>query len=432
MRGDDRGRKRENGRWATLRNRRFVIWLAGQGVSNTGSALTVALAPIIAVVVLHAPAKEVGLIVATSLGCTAVARPAAAVFAERSRNRIRALFVINIVSAIVIGLIPVFWVYGSLSLPVFWIVIAVDGLAGGVFGAYSAPMVADLVDKESLPQASGLMGSAANVAGVAGPTLGGVILAIVSAPLALVADSASFLVGALSCHLIRGTRASHSAPKRPTDSAPQASKIPLMRAFGAPFRVSGGAALLGILLALTVVNGLALSELTVLMIRGAGVPPVVVAVIAGLGAVGGVLAGVSVEWIAPRVGSYRGALIGAALASLATMALAVVKPGGFAVIPYAAYEVIGAGGSTLLISLAFAQVIGGLAPAARARGIAVAAMLPEAGQTIGALIGGILVGVLGLARFYDMAAALGLVVAVLSVWLARRKPFECDGMANAM
>jgi hypothetical protein len=210
------------------------------------------------------------------------------------------------------------------------------------------------------------------------------------------------------------------------------SKIPLMRAFGAPFRVSGGAALLGILLALTVVNGLALSELTVLMIRGAGVPPVVVAVIAGLGAVGGVLAGVSVEWIAPRVGSYRGALIGAALASLATMALAVVKPGGFAVIPYAAYEVIGAGGSTLLISLAFAQVIGGLAPAARARGIAVAAMLPEAGQTIGALIGGILVGVLGLARFYDMAAALGLVVAVLSVWLARRKPFECDGMANAM
>jgi MFS family permease len=399
-----------------------VIWLAGQGVSNTGSALTVALAPIIAVVVLHASAKEVGLIVATSLGCTAVARPAAAVFAERSRNRIRALFVINIVSAIVIGLIPVFWVYGSLSLPVFWVVIAVDGLADGVFGAYSAPMVADLVDKESLSQASGLMGSAASVAGVAGPTLGGVIIAIVSAPIALVADSASFLIGALSCHLIRGTRASSFAFQSSVDSATPVSKIPSMRAFGAPFRVSGGRALLGTLVALTVVNGLALSELTVLMIRGAGVPPAVVAVIGGLGAVGGVLAGVSVEWIVPRVGSYRGALIGAALASLATMALVVVKPGGFAVLPYAAYEVVGAGGSTLLISLAFAQVIGGLAPAARARGIAVAAMLPEFGQTVGALTGGILVGVLGLAHFYDTAAALGLLVAGMSVWLARRKP----------
>ena len=85
---------------------------------------------------------------------------------------------------------------------------------------------------------------------------------------------------------------------------------------------------MGTLLALTVVNGLVLSELTVLMIRGAGVAPAVVAVIGGLGAVGGVLAGVSVEWIAPRVGSYRGALIGAALASLATIALAVVNQAG--------------------------------------------------------------------------------------------------------
>ncbi len=424
MGGGDLGRQRKGGRWTILGNRRFAMWLVGQGVSNTGSTLTVALAPIIAVVVLHAPSEEVGLIVATSLGCTAAARPAAAVFAERSRIRIRVLLVINIVSAVVIGLIPLFWICGALSLAAFWIIIAVNGLAGGVFGAYSAPMVVDLVDKESLPQASGLLGSMANIAGVAGPTLGGAILTIVSAPIALVVDSASFLIGAVSCHLVRGASRSGIAPHKPADSSPPVQKIPSMKAFGAAFRVNGGRPLLGILLALTVVNGLALSELTVLMIRGAGVPSAIVAVIGGLGAVGGVLAGVCVVWIAPRMGNYRGALIGAALASLATIALAVVKPGGFAVIAYAIYEIMGAGGSTLLISLTFTQVIGGLAPVERARGIAVAAMLPEVGQTIGALVGGIFVGLLGVAHFYDTAALLGLVVAGVAVWLGRRELSE--------
>src|SRR5437016_21413 len=98
-----------------LRHRDFVLLWAGQSVSELGSAVTYVALPLLAVLVLHASAFQVGLVTAaTSIAWLVVALPAG-VWVDRLPRR-ALLIGTDTGRALLLASIPMAWALHMLSI----------------------------------------------------------------------------------------------------------------------------------------------------------------------------------------------------------------------------------------------------------------------------------------------------------------------------
>jgi len=421
----------DNATWlAPLRERPFRTWVVGRGLSNIGSAVTTVLVPLVAVVALHATASVVSLIVASNLAAIAVGRPLGSLFAERSKRRLRVLLGLDLAACIVVLAVPALYFAGALTVALFWVLSVGNGFLAGTFGAYAAPVITELVDDEHLGQANGILGSSSSVASVVGPAIAAGLLTIVAAPVAMLVDAGSYLLGALSEIRLLSLRRADAAARSPREPADPVSDVDtptpdasMVGAFAAPFRSAVVGRLLLALLVVTVLNGVALGVLAVFMVRHLGLSTSLVAGIGAGGAVGGVGAGLSTGSVVNRLGNIRAAKLGLALMCLSVVGLPFAPHGLLGIIPCALYEVLGASGGTLFISILFTLVIRSLRPDQLARGMASAAAVPEGGQMLGAALGGVLVAAVGV-RPLLYVVAIAASVALLAGGLGLRNASE--------
>jgi predicted MFS family arabinose efflux permease len=200
-----------NQRRGLWRHRDFLLLWSAQGVSAVGSRITRTALPMAAILVIDASAYELGfLAVALSLPGVLVAWGAGG-WVDRHRRR-PLLITTDLIRAAALTAIPLAAFRHALSLPVLYAVAAITGICTVLFNLADHVFITDLVSRKRLLDANGKRSAADSVAEISGPALGGALVALWTAPLAILADAVTFVASALLIARIR----KHEAPPKPT------------------------------------------------------------------------------------------------------------------------------------------------------------------------------------------------------------------------
>lgn len=173
----------------------FRLW-AGQAVSQAGSQITDFALPLVAVISLHATAMEMGLLTASGSLAALVLGLSAGVWADKYERR-KVMLVANAVSAVALLVVPVLYWLEALSVPVLLSVAFVLGATSLLFESAVAAYLPRLVSRDALTSANSWFQSTESAGGVVGPGLAGLVVELLGAPLALLADLCSFVAGSV-------------------------------------------------------------------------------------------------------------------------------------------------------------------------------------------------------------------------------------------
>ena len=187
----------------------FVKLWTGFTIARVGSQITVLALPLTAVLLLGAGPMETGLLVAAQMLPSIVAGLFIGVWVDRLPRR-PILIWSDIGSAIVIASVPLAAALGTLSLGQLYVV----SFLGGGFAVSTdlarAAMVPSLVGRTRLVAANSRLQASNAVAQVAGPSLGGILVQTLTAPIAMLCDAVGFILSALFIVTIRSSEAPRS------------------------------------------------------------------------------------------------------------------------------------------------------------------------------------------------------------------------------
>jgi len=177
------------------------LWL-GQTISEIGSRITRDGVPLAAVIVLKASPMEMG-VLASLHGLSALLAGAAAGNAPDRRKRRPILIAADVGRALVLLTVPAAAALGYLSMWQLYAVVFAAGILTIFFDVAYQSYLPSLVPSGQLLEGNSKLAMSAGAAEVLGPGLTGVLVQILTAPRAILLDSLSFLVSAVSIVLIR-------------------------------------------------------------------------------------------------------------------------------------------------------------------------------------------------------------------------------------
>jgi predicted MFS family arabinose efflux permease len=183
------------------RNPDFVLLWSGQASSQFGAYASTVVIPLLAIGTLHAGPAALGVLGLLSR-LPAVLYLVAGVWVDRARKR-PTLITANLVRAGLLLMIPVEAALGWLSVGLLGATLLVSAALTVWFDTAYLSYLPALVGREHLVEANSRMESARATAQVAGPTVGGLLVQAVTAPVAVILDGLSLLGSAVLLGRIR-------------------------------------------------------------------------------------------------------------------------------------------------------------------------------------------------------------------------------------
>ena len=183
-------------------HRDFLLLWAAQGISAVGSRITRTALPIAAIMISGAGAYDLGLLTVALTLPGAVLAWIGGGWVDRHRRR-PLLIGADLVRAAALLSIPVAAYSGTVTLPLLYAVATITGIATVLFPLADHVFITDLVGRKRLLEANGKREAVDAFAEISGPALGGALVAWLTAPLAIAADAATFVVSALLIGRIR-------------------------------------------------------------------------------------------------------------------------------------------------------------------------------------------------------------------------------------
>jgi MFS family permease len=180
----------------------FVKLSAGQGVSLLGSAVSSVALPLTAVIVLHASPFAMGVLAALTTLPHLLFGLVAGILVDRLPRR-SILIVTDLGRGLLLGAIPLLALRHGLRMADLYAVAFLVGSMTTVFDTAMTSVVPGLVGSQHLMQANAVVALNGSLAKAAGPTLGGALVQLLSAPLAVTFDALSFLLSALCTFGVR-------------------------------------------------------------------------------------------------------------------------------------------------------------------------------------------------------------------------------------
>jgi MFS family permease len=177
-------------------HRDFLRLWAAQSVSQVGSQVSLLALPLIAALTLHASAFQVGVLAAAGQAPMLLCGLVAGAWVDR-RHRRPVMMLADLGRAATLLAIPVAAAFDELSIGLLYGVAFVAGLLTVFFDVSYLSYLPTLVQDDALVEANGKLQASSSVAQVTGPGLGGVLVALLTAPFALLIDAASVLASAL-------------------------------------------------------------------------------------------------------------------------------------------------------------------------------------------------------------------------------------------
>jgi MFS family permease len=188
----------------------FRSYWSAATVSSFGSAVSAVAVPVLVVTVLHATPFEVGLVNAAQFLPYAVFGLLVGAYVDRFRRKPLLIWA-SVGRGVCLGAIPVLWLMGLLDLWVTAAALFVFGVLSVVGFAATQSLLPRIVPRPLLLAANARVDQSDAAAQTVGPALGGVLVSIVTAPVAIALDAVSYFVDAV---LIARVRVVEQQPAR--------------------------------------------------------------------------------------------------------------------------------------------------------------------------------------------------------------------------
>jgi MFS family permease len=279
------------------------LW-AGQTISLLGSQVTVLAMPLTAAVTLAATPLQMGALSTLQYIPWLLIGLLAGAWVDRLRRR-RVMIAADLGRVVLLALIPFAAAAGFLRMELLYAVGFSVGILNVLFDVAYAAYLPTLVPRNRLVDGNSRLQASASIAEIGGPGIGGGLVQLVTAPLAIAADALSFLASALSLAWIRSPE---PEPSRTVGSQS------LLQEIGEGLRlVFSNPVLRAFALASVATNFFVDIHLSVFVLyatRELGVSPVILGAMYAVGSVGGLLGSLAAKPLVKRQGFGR-TIIGA-------------------------------------------------------------------------------------------------------------------------
>ncbi|HEX9019165.1 MAG TPA: MFS transporter [Anaerolineaceae bacterium] len=180
-----------------LRSPDFLKLWGGQTISALGSHITGGGLPLLAVITLKATSTQMGILSAVSGVPVLLFSLLAGVWVDRLRRR-PILIAADIGRALLLATIPLVAMLGWLTIWQIYIVIALNGILTVVFNTAYRAYLPTLVEPDQIVEGNARLAVSESAAEVVGPGLTGLLVQTITAPMAILLDSLSFVVSVIS------------------------------------------------------------------------------------------------------------------------------------------------------------------------------------------------------------------------------------------
>jgi MFS family permease len=187
---------------SVVRNPDFVRLWTAQTISQFGTQVSLLALPLVAISLLQASAFDVALLGTVEFLPFILFSLAAGAWVDRLRRR-PILILGDVGRALALGSIPIAFGFGALTLTQLFIVAFVVGILTVFFDVAYQSYLPAVVERDQLVDGNGKLEVSRTIAQTAGPTIGGGLIGLVTAPLAILVDSLSYVFSALFVLLIR-------------------------------------------------------------------------------------------------------------------------------------------------------------------------------------------------------------------------------------
>src|SRR3984957_13914140 len=381
-----------------LRDRQFRRYWSGQTVSMFGDQISGIAIPLIAVLVLRASAAEMGYLTALIWLPSLLFGLHAGAWVDRRGQRRRTMIGADLGRFALLVTLPACWALHVLTLAQLFGVAFATGVLSVVFNVSNSALFVAIVPPEQYLEGNSLVYASRALSFVGGPSIGGLLVQVLSAPLAVLADAVSFLGSAFFLRRIRPA-------EPPADRSGKGSVTA-----GARF-IAGSPIVRASLIGIAVINffNLMFSALFLLFaVHQLHLRAGLIGVVLGAAAVGSVLGAAITTRLAGRIGVGWAYVLGCLLftAPLMLVPLAGGREPAVIGMVFAAEFISGFGVMVLDISIGsiFAAVIPG---EVRSRVSGAFQAVNYGTRPAGALLGGLLGSELGLRPALWIAAAGG-------------------------
>lgn len=280
------------------RDRNFLTLWGGQAFSQFGAQITELAIPVLAVLALNATEWEVGLLNAAQVAAFLVVGLPAGAWIDRMRKR-RVMIWADLLRAVALASLPVLAILGVLEIWHMIVVALVMGVATVFFDVSYQSIIPSLVRSNQIAEANGKLQSTYELANIAGPGIGGWLIGVLTAPLAILATVATYLVSFVALLFTRD----HEQLRAPEDRKPLVHEIGegLRWVFGNPLLrrivgTTGGGNFFGTI---------ATTLLPIFLLRDLGFTPEMLGLVFSVGAIGGVAGAIATPRIVARLGEAR-------------------------------------------------------------------------------------------------------------------------------
>jgi MFS family permease len=307
------------------------------------------------------------------------------------------------------------WLFGVLN--AYWLIVValVIGSAGVLFKAANFPHIATIVPPDQRTEAMAGFHASYSVASVGGPGLAGLLVQLLTAPLAVLAEALSFLTSAVLLRTIRTQEQNEPAPSQGmwrdvTEGLRTCVTNPTLRAL-----LGAGVTINFFAMAYTAVYML-------YMVNTLAIPRGLIGALIALGGVGGILGAWITTRAAKRYGENRVLLFSVLFFPIEILAVGLLSGPLWWKLTLLALTGTITGG----IVVAFATCMGTIvlretAPELRGRVNATLTFAVQGVMALGSLAGGTLAELLGL-RPVIMISAVGIALSTLWIWNSPLRP----------
>lgn len=177
-------------------NRDFRRFWTGETVSLFGDQITQLAIPLVGVLILHAGAAQMGYLTAANLAPYLLFSLHGGAWVDRRSRRRLVMIAADAGRAVLLASVPVAYALGALTIAQLYVVAFLTGTLSMLFFVSQTALFVALVRREQYVEASSLLNGSRAFSYVAGPSVAGGLVQILTAPYALVADACSFMVSA--------------------------------------------------------------------------------------------------------------------------------------------------------------------------------------------------------------------------------------------
>ncbi|GAA2791927.1 MFS transporter [Kribbella solani] len=196
------------------RDRRFRTFWSAQAVSEFGDRITELGLPLIAVTLLDASPSQVGFLTA-AVWLPNLASLFIGTWVDHRRDKRPLMIAADLTRTVLLLSLPIAYWLGALALGHLYAIAILAGTAHVVFNTAYASFFVRLVERDQFLEANSKLSATRSISYMGGPALGGLLVQVLTAPVAIVADALTFVFSAVQLGRLKVTPAPSEEPAEP-------------------------------------------------------------------------------------------------------------------------------------------------------------------------------------------------------------------------